>query len=164
MCLCVRVCVCMCVCICCFYKQIATEVLHWCTPLKHTADFHKLNIYPLLRLFRRRVTLLLVPVLLCMSEQCMLRRPTSAVKVHSSKALQARTPTASWLNVTLFLNTCSPRLSTTPSTKATKMRLFFFKVSQSDNKILLSLNCKNNKCFSKEWGYIQCPEFITLIK
>lgn len=48
--------------------------------LKHTADFHKLNIYPVLRLFKRALTLPLVSVLLCMSEQRTSCRPTSAPK------------------------------------------------------------------------------------
>lgn len=57
--------------------------------LKHTADFHKLNIYPVLRLFKRELTLPLVSVLLCMNEQCTSCRPTSGSKVHLSKALQS---------------------------------------------------------------------------
>ena len=106
-CLCVHACVCVCVRVCVCACAVASVVtinrlpLKYpeCTQLKHTADFHKLNIYPVLLLFQRAVTLPLRSALLCITERRVSCRATSAAKVHSSRALQSGTSPAPLLNV-----------------------------------------------------------------
>lgn len=98
-----QTCLCVHVCVCAVASVVTINRLPLkyseCTQLKHTADFHKLNIYPVLLLFQHAVTLLLGSALLCISKRHVSCRPTSAAKMHSSKALQSGTPPAPLLNV-----------------------------------------------------------------